>query len=202
MKQELQINSFNDELFKQDIKKILDDFSTIEDKDIENKKNKMVELFTYLSNNIWFVNKYENFRNMSIFKAREFKLKQSEHQDLFNICNKFLLQLEEAENDPKLDLHKEMENIICEDGNSVYENLLRSKIIVKINKVFKGFDRDELSEEIFKNKKFPSGEEIKYTDTEIVKNTLIDFFELINTGDDTYILIPYETKTFIKKYRI
>jgi hypothetical protein len=26
------------------------------------------------------------------------------------------------------------------------------------------------------------------------------FYELINTGDDTYILIPYESKIFIKKH--
>lgn len=198
--QELQINSFNDESCKQDIRKILEDFSTIEDK--ENKKNKIVELFTYLSQNIWFVNNYENFRNMTIFKAREFKSNHSEYEDLVNICNKVLLQLEELENDPKLELYKQMENVICEDGNSIYENLLNSKIIVKIDNIFKSFDRNELTEEIFKNKKFPSGEEIKYTDTEIIKNILIIFFELINTGDDTYILIPYETKTFVKKYKI
>lgn len=97
---------YDNEICKQNIRKMLEDFSTIEDK--ENKKNKIVELFTYLSQNIWFVNNYENFRNMTIFKAREFKSKHSEYEDLVKICSKVLLQLGEPENDPNLELYKQI----------------------------------------------------------------------------------------------
>ena len=55
-------------------------------------------------------------------------------------------------------------------------------------------------DQIIKNKKFLSGEELKFIDSDSIKNTLYVFYELINIGDDTYILIPYETKTFVKKY--
>jgi hypothetical protein len=179
----------------EDIKKLLGEFSKITGR--KNKKDKIIEIYKYLLNNIWYVKDSTNFKKTIIDKCIELKQGNLEFEDLIEICNKMLNELREFQEDPNLVFYKKMENVICDNNKSVYENLINSKIIVKHDKLFKSYDRDEL---IFKNTNLSTGEEIRYTDSDIFKNKNFVFYELINTGDETYFLIPYETKTFIKKY--
>lgn len=180
-----------------DIKNFLIDINNIKGK--ENKKNKSIELLHYLLENIWFVRNHVRFRNTVILKLKEFKTIHSEFNDLMEVCNKLLFELDEPEEDYKFEKYKDLDNIICENNKSIYENLLNFHIIVKCNNIYKTYNRNDLYEHIIKYKKFPSEEEIKYTDSEIIINIEFLFYELINTGDDTYILIPYESNMFIKK---
>ena len=52
------------------------------------------------------------------------------------------------------------------------------------------------------NGKFYSQERISKTDIDLIRATKNTFFELINTGGNEMILIPYEDNAFISKFKV
>ena len=75
-------------------------------------------------------------------------------------------------------------------------------IIVKIGENFKGYDRNLLLNHMKTSNTFYTSQKIGDADMERLKDKTIRFFELLNTGLDKYILIPYTNENFIKKYKV
>jgi hypothetical protein len=74
-------------------------------------------------------------------------------------------------------------------------------IIIKINDKFRGFKRSSLLDKLSKNQKIDSGEIISKDEISYIKDNNYSFYEILNTGDNTYCLVPYSTDTFINKYK-
>jgi hypothetical protein len=168
----------------------------------ETKKNIALRIMNFLYENSEFVTDHPNFKKVVIIKCREFKKYNSEYPDLMESVDKLLSFLNEPLEDPIIEKYKEMSNVFCEDEISVFEHLRKDKIIFKYGTIFRSYKRGFLIETIRKTGKYPNGETVNGKDGELFKNTELIFFEMLNTGEDSNILLPYETKTFINKYKV
>jgi hypothetical protein len=74
-------------------------------------------------------------------------------------------------------------------------------IIIKFGNKFKGYNRTSLLYKLIKDQKFDSGEIISKDDINYIKDNNYSFYEILNTGDNTYCLFPYSTDMFINKYK-
>jgi hypothetical protein len=74
-------------------------------------------------------------------------------------------------------------------------------IIIKFGDKFRGFKRVPLVNKLSKDQKFDSGEVISKDEIIYIENNNYSFYEILNTGDNTYCLVPYNTDTFINKYK-
>ena len=75
------------------------------------------------------------------------------------------------------------------------------KIIVKSNDKFYGFKREKLVSLLQKDHMFTTGEKVTDEEISIIVDNNYSFYEILNTGDNTYCLVPYNTDTFINKYK-
>jgi hypothetical protein len=182
------------------MKDLLAQCDNAKNKDI--KKEFAIQILNYLFNNLEFVNHHERFRKTVVAKCREFKKQNNEFLDLMNSADKLLIALNEPLQDPFLEKCKEMEHVYCEDGISVFEHVKQENLIIKYDSIFRNYKRDDLIVVIQKTGKLPNGEVVVQKDLELFKNKDLIFFEMINTGENLNILLPYETKTFINKYKI
>jgi hypothetical protein len=156
----------------------------------------------YLFKNLEFVTDNEKFKKAVVAKCREFKKDASNFADLIEATDKLLIALHESLEDPMLEKMKEMENVYCEDGITVSEHVKNNNVIVKYETIYKSYKRNDLIDFIQKNSKLPTGESIHQKDLELFKNKDLIFFEMLNTGENLNILLPYETKTFINRFKI
>jgi hypothetical protein len=173
-----------------------------ESKGKENKKNIALQIMNFLYENSEFVTDHPNFKKAVIAKCREFKKFHSEYPDLMESIDKLLNFLNEPLEDPLIEKYKEMSTVFCEDGISVSEHIHTNRVIFKYGSVFRSYTRGFLLETIQNTGKYPNGETVNGKDVELFKSTELVFFEMINTGEDSNILLPYETKTFINKYKV
>jgi hypothetical protein len=164
------------------------------------KKNVVVRLINFLIENIWFVKKNKKFRESTILKFKTLKHLHSEYEDMTESINELFSLLNVKKEISQEEICKKMEPIICENGESLYDNIVKCKIIIKNNMIYRSYDRCELIDIISKNEKLPSGEIIKHSNQEMITNPDTIFYELINIDDNIHVLVPYETQTFIKKY--
>jgi hypothetical protein len=182
------------------IKDLLEQCENVKSKEI--KKDFALQIMNYLLNNLEFVTHYEKFRKAVISKCREFKKNNSEFPDLMDSVDKLLTALNEPLQDPMMEKCKEMEHVYCEDGISIFEHVKEDNVIIKYEKIYRSYKRNNLIGIIQKTGKLPTGESITQKDIELFRNDELIFFEMINTGENLNILLPYETKTFINKYKI
>lgn len=110
----------------------------------------------------------------------------------------------------ELVIHKceELKNLTCFDEIEHYEYPINEymkipfRIIIKNGDNFKGYDRKNILNYLQTNGKFYSQERISKTDIDLIRTTKNTFFELINTGGNEMILIPYEDNAFISKFKV
>lgn len=147
------------------------------------------------------LDKYEAFAPVS---QREIS-KKTLHIDP---CIEVLKELNSASaaSAPK-EVYPELKDLVCFDETdlgeysiSVYMAKSRN-IIVKINDSFKGFNRGKLNNLLAKDKKFSTGQKIDNDSIDRIKDTTIRFYELIDTGLDNCVVIPYTVQNFIKKFK-
>jgi ankyrin repeat protein len=110
----------------------------------------------------------------------------------------------------QLVIHKceELKNLTCFDEIEHSEYPINEymkipfRIIIKNGDNFKGYDRKNILNYLQMNGKFYSQERISKTDIDLIRATKNTFFELINTGGNEMILIPYEDNAFISKFKV
>jgi hypothetical protein len=171
-------------------------------KNKETKKEIAIQILMYLLNNLEFVNHHEKFRKTVIAKCREFKKDDNQFTDLVETVDKLLTALHEPLEDPMMEKCKEMEHIYCENGISIFEHVKQENVIIKYESIYRSYKRRQLIDIIQKTWKLPNGEIVAKKDLELFKNNDLIFFEMINTGENLNILLPYETKTFVNRYKI
>jgi len=77
-----------------------------------------------------------------------------------------------------------------------------NNIIVKNGDNFKGYNRKNIVEFLDNKGSFYSQEKISKQDITFMKDLNLRFFELVNTGVSTAILIPYTNENFISKFKV
>jgi hypothetical protein len=78
----------------------------------------------------------------------------------------------------------------------------KTNIVIKIGDNFKGYDRKNLKEYIEKHKTMYNGQKLDSCALEYIKNNDVRFYEIIQTGLKSDILIPYSNENFVMKFKI
>lgn len=174
-------------------------------KDIENTKGKankakiVTEMFTYLCTVPEFLNTYDKFKESVRLKCKELLNEIQEFPELIESINKtvdfYNFEIDEFKN------LKELNHIIFNQDCTIYEfiNKDNDNIVIKIDNQIKGFKRSVFIDNYMQTKCiFPDNKKIDISDIDfLVEN--YRFYELINSMENYYFVVPYEMNMFIKK---
>jgi hypothetical protein len=184
------------------------------------KKEKTISYYNYLIDHLQiFDTQEEDFIFDVLDKANEYKYITPDFKDLIEVIEKFL-NLYQVLNPQRFynffNLRNEMNDIqkLKEFKNVDFPNNFKEtmtlydymsnpyNVIVKYENEFRGYTRSCLIEYLEKNLGFPTGEKISLQDIKYFEDKTLRFFVLLKIDEEKYVLLPYETKTFIEKFKL
>jgi hypothetical protein len=184
------------------------------------KKEKTILYYKYLIDHLQiFDTQEENFIFDVLDKANEYKYITPDFKDLIEVIEKFLnlYQFLNAERFYKFfnmlndmnDIQKLKEFKNMDSPSNINQNLTLYdymsnpyNVVVKYENEFRGYTRSCLIEYLEKNLGFPTKEKISIQDIKYFEDKTLRFFELLKIDEEKYVLLPYETKTFIEKFKL
>jgi hypothetical protein len=179
------------------------------------KKEITISYYRYLIDHIYiFKIQEEEFIRRVLDKANEYTYSVPEYKDLLEIIELFLSLYKNIDpgkfsrlytyiNTEELQKLKEFRNIEYKENMSLFDFMSNPyNVIVKYKNEFRGYNRSCLLEYFKNNIGFPTGEKISYSEIQYFEDKSLRFFVLLEIEEDTYVLLPYETNTFIQKFKI